>query len=85
MQPLGIIVERYPCRGNLCGALREETVETAFGPALVYRSSEPVFILWHGTDPRRHILPHRINHQANSAGDERSGVRELVGIHSTGS
>ena len=60
-------------------------METPFGRALVYRSAEIVFIPRHGKDPHRHILPHLINHQANLQALKDLGVREIVGVNSTGS
>jgi 5'-methylthioadenosine phosphorylase len=86
MQPLGIISGTVFLHGQAhFGTLREETLETAFGPALVFRSAGFVFIPRHGKDPRRHILPHLINHAANLQAMKDLGVREIIGIHSTGS
>ena len=86
MQPLGIISGTLFLHGQTHFAdLREETVDTAYGPALALRSAEIVFIPRHGNDPRRHILPHLINHPANLLAMKELGVREIIGIHSTGS
>ena len=86
MKPLGIISGTVFVQGKgMFADLREETLETQFGPALVVRSAEVVFIPRHGMDPNRHILPHLINHQANLQALKDLGVEEVLGINSTGS
>ncbi|MDA8123982.1 MAG: MTAP family purine nucleoside phosphorylase [Deltaproteobacteria bacterium] len=86
MQPLGIISGTVFLQGQAhFKELHEETVKTIFGEALVLRSPEVVFIPRHGQDPQRHILPHLINHGANLQAMKDLGVREIIGIHSTGS
>ena len=86
MKALGIISGTVLLQGKgIFADLREETVETDFGDAVVFRSAAVVFIARHGTDPRRHILPHRINHQANLAAMKKLGANEVVGVNSTGS
>jgi len=85
MKPLGIISGTVLLQGKgIFADLREETVETDFGRAVIFRSAAIVFVARHGTDPRRHILPHRINHQANLAAMKKLGVREILGAYSTG-
>ncbi len=86
MKPLGIISGTLFLQGKgIFADLREETVETDFGRAMVFCTADIVFIARHGTDPRRHILPHLINHQANLQALKELGVREILGVHSTGS
>jgi 5'-methylthioadenosine phosphorylase len=86
MKPLGIISGTLVLHGQApFGNLREETMETAFGLATVFCSAEVVYISRHGKDPRRHILPHLINHAAHMQAMKELGVREIIGIHSTGS
>ena len=85
MKPLGIISGTVLLQGKgIFADLREETIETEFGRATVFRSADIVFIARHGTDPRRHILPHLINHEANLTAFKGFGVREILGVHSTG-
>lgn len=85
MKPLGIISGTVLLQGKgIFADLPEETVETDFGRAAVFRSATIVFIARHGTDPRRPILPHRINHQANLTAMKKLGVREILGVYSTG-
>ena len=85
MKPLGIISGTLLLQGNgIFADLHEETVETEFGRAMVFCNTSIVFIARHGTDPRRHILPHLINHRANLTALKTLGVREILGIHSTG-
>jgi len=85
MKPLGIISGTVLLQGKgIFTDLREETIETEFGSATLFRSPEIVFIARHGTEPRRHILPHLINHKANLAAMKERGVREILGVHSTG-
>jgi 5'-methylthioadenosine phosphorylase len=86
MKPLGIISGTVLLQGKgIFAGLREETVETKFGRATLFGSADIVFIARHGTAPRRHILPHLINHKANLTALKRFGVREILGVHSTGS
>ncbi len=86
MKPLGVISGTVLLRGKgLFSGLREETVETEFGRATVFHSPDIVFIARHGTDRRRHLLPHLIDHASNLAALKNLGVREIVGVHSTGS
>jgi len=86
MKPLGIISGTVLLQGNgIFADLREERLETRFGPAVVIRSAEIVFIPRHGTDPHHHILPHLINHQANLQALKELGTAEVLGINSTGS
>lgn len=63
----------------------EKWIETEFGHALVQVTSKIVFLPRHGGDPKRHILPHLINHPANMMALKSLGVREVIGINSTGS
>lgn len=86
MKPLGIILGTVFLQGKgIFADLWEEEVETQFGQALVFRSAEIVFIPRHGKDLHRHILPHLVNHQANLQAMKDLGVREIVGVNSTGS
>ncbi len=85
MKPLGIISGTVLLQGKgIFADLRKETVDTEFGRATLFCSTDIVFIVRHGTDPRRHILPHLINHKANLSALKGLGVREILGIHSTG-
>jgi 5'-methylthioadenosine phosphorylase len=85
MRPLGIISGTVLLQGKgIFADLHEETVETEFGRTTLFRSADIVFITRHGTETRRHILPHLINHMANLTALQKLGVREVLGIHSTG-
>jgi 5'-methylthioadenosine phosphorylase len=85
MKPLGIISGTVLLQGKgIFADLREETVETEFGRTTLFRSPDIVFIARHGTESRRHILPHLINHRANLTALKELGVREILGVHSTG-
>ncbi|MEW6334257.1 MAG: MTAP family purine nucleoside phosphorylase [Thermodesulfobacteriota bacterium] len=86
MKPLGIISGTVLLQGEgIFADLREEQVETPFGPARVHRAAGIVLIARHGNDPNRHILPHLINHPANLRAMQRLGVGEIIGVNSTGS
>ncbi len=86
MKSLGIISGTLFMQGKgIFADLREETVETAFGRASVFRSGEIAFIPRHGKDPHRHILPHLVNHKANLQALKDVGVGEILGVNSTGS
>jgi 5'-methylthioadenosine phosphorylase len=85
MKPLGIISGTVLLKGKgIFADLREETVETEFGRTTLFCSTDIIFIARHGTDPHRHILPHLINHEANLTALKGFGVREILGVHSTG-
>jgi 5'-methylthioadenosine phosphorylase len=86
MGKLGIISGTLALQGKgIFGELTEEIVETDFGTALVLHTPRLALIPRHGTDPRRHIMPHRINHAANLTALKTLGVDEVIGINSTGS
>jgi 5'-methylthioadenosine phosphorylase len=87
MEPLlGIISGTIPLhRNEIFKNLTERELETEFGKALVYLSDTIVFIPRHGKDSRHHILPHLINHQANLKALKDLGVKEVMGVNSTGS
>jgi len=86
MGKLGIISGTLALQGKgVFGELTEEIVETDFGEALVLHAPHLALIPRHGNDPRRHILPHRINHAANLTALKTLGVDEIIGINSTGS
>jgi 5'-methylthioadenosine phosphorylase len=63
----------------------EKIVKNEFGKALVLLSDAIAFIPRHGKDPENYILPHLINHQANLKALKSMGVKEVIGINSTGS
>lgn len=65
--------------------LREELIETPFGSAPVLVGKGFAYIARHGTDRRRPILPHLINHQANISAFKNIGADEIVTVNSTGS
>jgi 5'-methylthioadenosine phosphorylase len=86
MEPLGIITGTVPLPDKKpFTGLEPDTVKTAFGTARVFRAESLVLILRHGADAGLHILPHLINHRANLQAMRELGVREVLGIHSTGS
>jgi 5'-methylthioadenosine phosphorylase len=86
MGKLGIISGTLALQGKgFFGELTEEIVETDFGAVLVLRTPQLALVPRHGKDPRRHILPHRINHAANLTALKALGVDEVIGINSTGS
>jgi 5'-methylthioadenosine phosphorylase len=65
--------------------LQEELIETPFGTARVLVGRKFAYIARHGTDRRRPILPHLINHQANISALKHIGVDEIITVNSTGS
>ena len=84
--PLGIISGIIILQGkDLFDNLEEKEVATEFGKALVLFSDDIAFIPRHGKDRRHHILPHLINHQANLKALKDMGIKEVIGINSTGS
>lgn len=86
MEPLGIISGTIPLQGHeIFENLKERELETEFGKALVFLSDTVAFVPRHGKDPRRYILPHLINHQANLKALKGLGIKEVIGVNSTGS
>lgn len=86
MKPLGIVSGTQSLRGMVpAGHLEAKNVENEFGRSLVLVGEEMVFVPRHGNDPRRHILPHRVNHPANLKALKDFGVEEVIAVHSTGS
>ncbi len=86
MERLGIISGTIALRERgLLPAPEEKWIETEFGSALVLVAANIAFLPRHGGDPKRHILPHLINHPANMMALKSLGVREVIGINSTGS
>ncbi|MBP8979783.1 MAG: MTAP family purine nucleoside phosphorylase [Syntrophobacterales bacterium] len=86
MERLGIISGTIPLREK--GVLRnpeEKRIETACGNALVLVGEDIAFIPRHGSEPGGYILPHLINNAANFLALKSLGVREVIGINSTGS
>ncbi len=86
MERLGIISGTIALREK--GVLldpEEKWIETEFGKALALVTANVVFLPRHGGDPKQHILPHLINHPANMMALKILGVREVIGINSTGS
>ncbi len=67
------------------GDLKEKKIRTEFGQATVLISPGVAFVPRHGRDPRKYILPHMINHQANLSALKGLGIEEVVGVNSTGS
>jgi 5'-methylthioadenosine phosphorylase len=63
----------------------EKWIETEFGSTLVLVTADIAFLPRPGRDPKRHILPHLINHPANMMALKNLGVQEVIGINSTGS
>jgi len=86
MEPLGIIAgSAFFQRGEIFGPLEEKMVENEFGQAIVFLSDTVILVPRHGKEPPHYILPHLINHQANIKALRDLGVREAIGINSTGS
>jgi 5'-methylthioadenosine phosphorylase len=86
MAPLGIISGVVLLQGKgIFDNLEEKEMTTEFGRALVFSSDAIAFIPRHGKDPRRHILPHLINHRANIKAFKDLGVKEVISVNSTGS
>jgi len=83
---LGIISGTICLRGKRTFQdFEQRIVKNEFGRALVLLSDAIAFIPRHGKDPENYILPHLINHQANLKALKNMGVKEVIGINSTGS
>jgi 5'-methylthioadenosine phosphorylase len=60
-------------------------MKNKFGQASVLITDKIAWILRHGNDTNRYILPHLINHRANLQALKDLDATEIVGINSTGS
>lgn len=76
-----IIVER----NNLLNSCQAKQIDTIFGHTFMFITDKIAVIPRHGNDPQTHVLPHSINHRANLQAFKDLGVKEVVGINSTGS
>jgi 5'-methylthioadenosine phosphorylase len=76
-----IIIER----SNLLNNCRAKQINTIFGPTFMLMTDKIALIPRHGNNFQSHILPHSINHLANLQAFKDIGVKEVVGINSTGS
>ncbi|MEA2013775.1 MAG: MTAP family purine nucleoside phosphorylase [Thermodesulfobacteriota bacterium] len=86
MHPIGIISGTIPLhKENIFQNLKKTMVKTEFGNAMVFLSETIAFIPRHCIDPKHGIPPHMINHNANLKALESMGVKEVIGINSTGS
>ncbi len=86
MEPLGIISGIILLqRKGIFQDLEEKEIATEFGKVLVFLSDTIAFIPRHGKNPKKHILPHLINHQANLKALKDIGVKEVISVNSTGS
>lgn len=86
MKTLGIISTRLVMdRSDILKDGTPELMNNEFGQATVFRTDKTALILRHGNDPKNHILPHAINYRANISALKDIGVKEIVGINSTGS
>ncbi|HIE30996.1 MAG TPA: 5'-methylthioadenosine phosphorylase [Methanosarcinales archaeon] len=61
----------------------EKTVRTKYGDAWLFEGDRALFLPRHGMNAD--IPPHKINHLANIAAMQKSGVNGVVGVYSTGS
>jgi 5'-methylthioadenosine phosphorylase len=83
---LGVISTKLVMeRSDLLRDGKPKLMENEFGQATVFLTDKTALILRHGNDPQNHILPHLINHRANLKALKDIGVKEVVGINSTGS
>jgi 5'-methylthioadenosine phosphorylase len=86
MEPIGIISGTVPLKGKgIFKNLKKNHLNTAYGKACIFLSDTVAFIPRHGDNPDHYILPHMINHQANMKAMKDLGIKEVVGINSTGS
>ena len=82
---LGLIAGTVFYGIDLFGEAEEREIETPYGPALVLVTERVAYLPRHGLDPAKYTLPHRINHLANLAALQELGVKEIIGVHSSGS
>ena len=86
MERLGIISGTIALREKgILADPEERWIDTDWGRAFVLVTEDIAFLPRHGGDPRRYVPPHRVDHPANLAALKSLGVREVIGINSTGS
>jgi len=85
MQKTGIVAGTVFLDEQLFADMEKRVIETEFGTATVLLTDIVAYIPRHGTDPSNYTLPHRINHPANITALKALGVKEIIGINSTGS
>jgi len=86
MDRLGVISTKLIMeRSDLFQNGTVKTMKNEFGRTSVFITDKIALILRHGNDPKKHILPHLINHRANLKALKDLGVSEIIGINSTGS
>jgi len=86
MPSVGIISGTIPLHEEeIFRYMKKTVVKTEFGNALIFVSEMAAFIPRHGVDADRSIPPHMINHPANLKALQDMGVKEVIGINSTGS
>jgi|GEM_PF-47034 len=86
MKLLGIISTRLVMeRSDLLRDGRPRLMKNKYGQVTVFTTNKTALILRHGHHPQKHILPHIINHRANIKALKDMGVREIIGVNSTGS
>lgn len=59
-------------------------IETEFGKALIIQSGSLYYVPRHGLSDDDYTLPHEINHPANLAALKNLGIKEVIGVCSTG-
>jgi 5'-methylthioadenosine phosphorylase len=65
--------------------MEKRILENDFGKVQALFSEGFVYIPRHGRRPKRHIPPHMINHRANLKALKDLGIKEIIGVNSTGS
>ncbi|MBN1662773.1 MAG: MTAP family purine nucleoside phosphorylase [Deltaproteobacteria bacterium] len=85
MGMLGIITGTIGASADLLANAKGKVIKNAYGKAFVLISPRGAVIPRHGSDRRRHILPHEINHPANMTALKDLGVDEVIAVNSTGS
>lgn len=70
---------------NILHDCNKRTLKNKYGETTVLTTGKMAFIVRHGLDPSRYILPHLINHRANLLALKELGVAQVIGINSTGS
>jgi len=85
MGMLGIMTGSIGKDSELFEHAKKRIMKTVHGTATLLIARDCVVIPRHGADPRRYILPHLINHQANMTALKDLGVNEIIAVQSTGS
>ncbi|MBU2548431.1 MAG: MTAP family purine nucleoside phosphorylase [Proteobacteria bacterium] len=82
---IGLLAGTVFYRKDYFAQAEKRTIDTKFGKAEVLLTDRWAYVPRHGLEGSVYVPAHRVNHAANITALKSIGVREVVGINSTGS